>query len=185
MAFWFDGPVAAENRAAVVRVQEGARRIFPVAFRCLVPVDGRTVNGRIQSVESSETCRRTGHARPRSLDARPARRRGVGTREKRTAQPAGRDDRQFSLGRAAGHRDHRRRLAPRECSCRRRASPARDQFCGSPSTFREAQARAARVGRPQRRQDDVDASNGFGASHGRVADYENLFRNATSRSDGA
>jgi hypothetical protein len=91
VAFWFDGPVSSEELA----VQWSAfgkepKQIFPVAFRCLVPVDGRTVSGRIQSVESSESMPPEPEpvlpAETETLEARPARRRGVGTGEKRTAR---------------------------------------------------------------------------------------------------
>jgi hypothetical protein len=51
--FWFDEPAAPEVLSrqwkALGREPE---LVFPVEFRCLVPVDGRTVHGRIQGIES-------------------------------------------------------------------------------------------------------------------------------------
>ena len=55
VSFWFDAPVARETLASqwnALGRDPGA--IFPIAFRCLVPVDGRTVVGRITGVASSE-----------------------------------------------------------------------------------------------------------------------------------
>jgi hypothetical protein len=51
--FWFDGP----PRAEMLAKQQSAlgkepSKTFPVTFRCLVPVDGRTVSGRIENVAS-------------------------------------------------------------------------------------------------------------------------------------
>ena len=89
VAFWFDGPVSAEELARQWSAfGKEPKQIFPVAFRCLVAVDGRTVSRRIQSVESSESVSSepAPPLRPEALDARPSRRRGVGTGEKRTAR---------------------------------------------------------------------------------------------------
>ena len=51
--FWFDEPASPEILSrqwkALGREPE---RVFPVEFRCLVPVDGRTVSGLIQGIES-------------------------------------------------------------------------------------------------------------------------------------
>jgi hypothetical protein len=81
VAFWFDGPVApaALERQWKVLGREPAQ-IFPVAFRCLVPVDGRTVTGRIESIESSESLA------PRPSAGTRGRRSGIGTSETRTAR---------------------------------------------------------------------------------------------------
>jgi len=52
--FWFDGP--AEPATLSVQWKALGRQpgdIFPVAYRCLVPVDGRTVSGKIDGVVSS------------------------------------------------------------------------------------------------------------------------------------
>jgi hypothetical protein len=55
VSFWFDGPAAPEMLSNQWRaLGKEPREIFPVAFRCLVPVDDRTVSGRIESVESSQ-----------------------------------------------------------------------------------------------------------------------------------
>ena len=52
--FWFDGPIAQEVLAVQWSVLgKQAEEVFPVRFRCLVPVDGRTVTGVIVNVESS------------------------------------------------------------------------------------------------------------------------------------
>jgi hypothetical protein len=54
ISFWFDGPASPEALEAQWRaLGKRCEDIFPVAFRCLVPVDGRTVSGRIAGVESS------------------------------------------------------------------------------------------------------------------------------------
>jgi hypothetical protein len=55
VSFWFDGPAAPEilSRQWSALGRE-PRDIFPVVFRCLVLVDGRTVGGRIEGVESSQ-----------------------------------------------------------------------------------------------------------------------------------
>jgi hypothetical protein len=87
VAFWFDGPVSAEELSEQWRAfGKEPKQIFPVAFRCLVPVDGRTVSGRIKSVESSETLRPEPAIPIEEPESRPVRRRGVGTGEKRTAR---------------------------------------------------------------------------------------------------
>jgi hypothetical protein len=52
--FWFDGPAAPEVLSSQWKaLGKEPREVFPVAYRCLVPVDGRTVNGRIERVGSS------------------------------------------------------------------------------------------------------------------------------------
>jgi hypothetical protein len=54
VSFWFDGPAAPEVLSSQWKaLGKEPREIFPVAFRCLVPVDGRTVSGRIEGVGSS------------------------------------------------------------------------------------------------------------------------------------
>lgn len=89
VAFWFDGPVSAEELARQwAAFGKEPRQIFPVAFRCLVPVDGRTVNGRIAAIESSEEG--PPPASPPEAPHEDAKhvvsRRGIGTGEKRTAR---------------------------------------------------------------------------------------------------
>jgi PilZ domain-containing protein len=52
--FWFDGPAAPEALTHQWRaLGKEPKEIFPVGYRCLVPVDGRTVSGRIEGVGSS------------------------------------------------------------------------------------------------------------------------------------
>lgn len=97
--FWFDGPVAPqalESQWSVLGKEP--RDIFPVAFRCLVPVDGRTASGRITGVEVSQpltlpaeprdATARSSRSADRILTARPvgARRRGSATTGMRTAR---------------------------------------------------------------------------------------------------
>jgi hypothetical protein len=87
--FWFDGAVAPETLSTQWRAL-GKRKeeVFPVRFRCLVPVDGRFVEGTIPRVETSadsssvrgvasegagETPYRSGRPDGAVLSARPAR----------------------------------------------------------------------------------------------------------------
>ncbi len=52
--FWFDGVAAREVLAAQwSALGRREEEIFPVRFRCRIPVDGRTVDGVISSVETS------------------------------------------------------------------------------------------------------------------------------------
>ncbi len=52
--FWFDGPVAAEVLSAQwAALGKRADEVFPVQFRCRVPVDGREVAGVIPGIETS------------------------------------------------------------------------------------------------------------------------------------
>ena len=100
VSFWFEGPVAQDALAIQWRaLGKRPAEIFPVRFRCLVPVDGRTVSGRIDGVESS---RDTGTPSRSELKTRSARSEerlsatatapvesrlpGIGTAEKRTAR---------------------------------------------------------------------------------------------------
>ncbi|HEY1434692.1 MAG TPA: PilZ domain-containing protein [Thermoanaerobaculia bacterium] len=93
--FWTDGPVAPGELAARWRVlDKEPGQIFPASFRCLVPVDGRTVSGWIAGVESSrdltvairETpggpARTDGPAGPAALDRAPTARPVEARREK-------------------------------------------------------------------------------------------------------
>lgn len=53
--FWFDGPTSPDVLAIHRRaLGKEPREIFPVSFRCLVPVDGRTVCGRIDGIGSPQ-----------------------------------------------------------------------------------------------------------------------------------
>ena len=55
VTFWFDGPAAPEVLSRQWRaLGKEPGEIFPIAFRCLVPVDGRTVSGHIAGVQSSQ-----------------------------------------------------------------------------------------------------------------------------------
>ncbi|MEO8190929.1 MAG: PilZ domain-containing protein [Acidobacteriota bacterium] len=52
--FWFEGPVSPAALAGQwAYLGRGVEEIFPVGFRCLVPVDDRTVAGVISQVEHS------------------------------------------------------------------------------------------------------------------------------------
>ncbi len=104
VSFWFDGPALPEVLSSQWRaLGKEPRDIFPVTFRCLVPVDGRTVSGRIEGVESSRDLTSGSPAPTISEDtvaveegprgaarmptARPVQaRRGTGPIEKRTAR---------------------------------------------------------------------------------------------------
>ena len=99
VAFWFEAPTAPEALAAQWRaLEKEPDQIFPVLFRCLVPVDGRAVSGRIAGVESSQNLLSGGPpATPNDPDAagtnvrilttRPVQaRRDTGAVEKRTAR---------------------------------------------------------------------------------------------------
>jgi hypothetical protein len=99
VSFWFEAGV---SQAALARqwkaLGKQASEIFPITFQCRVPVDGRTVTGRIAGVESSQTL--TSGPAPaisdapgatdssgRILTARPVQaRRDTGAVEKRTAR---------------------------------------------------------------------------------------------------
>ncbi|MEP6802410.1 MAG: PilZ domain-containing protein [Acidobacteriota bacterium] len=52
--FWFEGPVSGEIlEKQWALLSRPAGEVFPVSFRCLVPVDGRAVTGSILRVEHS------------------------------------------------------------------------------------------------------------------------------------
>jgi hypothetical protein len=54
VSFWFEEPVSQEQRDHQWdRLGKPESAILPVTFRCLVPVDGRTVTGRIDRIESA------------------------------------------------------------------------------------------------------------------------------------
>jgi hypothetical protein len=54
VCFWFDGPASPETLIRQWKlIGKEPKNVFPVAFRCLVPVDGRTVAGHIEAVASS------------------------------------------------------------------------------------------------------------------------------------
>lgn len=65
VSFWFDGPIAQEVLAAQWNaLGKRPEEVFPVQFRCLVPVAGRTVTGVIPHVESSAETFCSGNAGP-------------------------------------------------------------------------------------------------------------------------
>jgi len=82
VAFWFDKPpspaVLAKQWAVL---DKDPKQIFPVAYRCRVPVDGQTVEGRIDGVASSDEPLAPADDQPTA-----SRRRGVGSSETRTVR---------------------------------------------------------------------------------------------------
>lgn len=53
--FWFEGAVAPEFLSSqwnILGARDGDEEVFPVRFRCLVPVDGQVVTGVISGVET-------------------------------------------------------------------------------------------------------------------------------------
>ena len=94
VSFWFEKPAAPQTLEEQWKaLGKNENEIFPVGFQCLVPVDGRTIRGRISGVEfSSEVSPPAagpppGGEKPRVPGARPvtARHRG-GIAERRTAR---------------------------------------------------------------------------------------------------
>ncbi len=82
VVFWFEQPPTAESLASQwAALGRGPKQIFPATFRCLVPVDGQTVRGRIAGVAFPEEPRA---AAKKSAD--PMRRPGIGAAETRTAR---------------------------------------------------------------------------------------------------
>lgn len=52
--FWFEGPLSAETLAAQwAALGRGGADVFPLTFRCPIPVDGRIVTGVIPQIEFS------------------------------------------------------------------------------------------------------------------------------------
>jgi hypothetical protein len=100
VSFWFDGPATPDLLSNHARVLgKDPHGIFPVTFRCLVPVDGRTVSGRIDGFGSPVNLASKAPAPviledtvdadggPRVPAARPIQpRRDTGPVEKRTAR---------------------------------------------------------------------------------------------------
>ena len=99
VSFWFDTPAPPELLESLLKaLGKDPGEIFPVTFRCLVPVDGRTVSGRIAGFESSQDLRsggsppmagdaETADLSSQTLTARPVQaRRDTGAVEKRTAR---------------------------------------------------------------------------------------------------
>lgn len=80
VAFWFDEPPSPEVLAKQWRaLGKDPGAIFPVALRCLVPVDGHTLRGRIDRIESSKEV-------PQPSSGSHPRRRAIGTSETRTGR---------------------------------------------------------------------------------------------------
>jgi len=98
--FWFDGPAMPATLSNQWKaLGKLPHEIFPVTYRCLVPVDGRTVSGRVDAVVSSRDLTSEMPAAPapgepgvsaaeaRVPTARPVQpRRDTGPVEKRTAR---------------------------------------------------------------------------------------------------
>jgi hypothetical protein len=86
VAFWFDGSVSAEKLAKQWRaLAKKPEQIFPVSFRCLVPVDGQTIDGRIERVETSQDLAPPPPAPSNAWPPVP-RRPGIGTSETRVTR---------------------------------------------------------------------------------------------------
>jgi hypothetical protein len=84
VAFWFDEPPAPEAISAQWRaLAREPSTIFPIAFRCLVPVDDRMITGRIEGVEFPYE---PTAAPTRSATPVPVRRGRIGKRETRTVR---------------------------------------------------------------------------------------------------
>jgi hypothetical protein len=84
VAFWFDEPPAPEAISAQWKaLAKEPSAIFPIGFRCLVPVDDRMVKGRIDGVEFPYE---PAIAPARSERRPPARRGAIGRRETRTVR---------------------------------------------------------------------------------------------------
>ena len=112
VSFWFDQPVSQETIGEQwAALGKEPADIFPISFHCLVPVDGRTVSGRIDGVAPSQPApaepaaegiaiqpgpppeprdfdAATTRSADRMLTARPvgARRKGMGPVDTRTAR---------------------------------------------------------------------------------------------------
>jgi len=84
VSFWFDEPPSREAISEQWRaLAKEPSAIFPIAFRCLVPVDDRMVKGRIDGVEFPYE---PAVAPPRNEPLAPARRGRIGKRETRTVR---------------------------------------------------------------------------------------------------
>ncbi len=82
VAFWFEeqpSPDVLQRQWAALGKEPG--KIFPVSFHCLVPVDGRSVRGRIDGVEFSNDL-----LDAPAGDAAAPRRRAIGSGETRAAR---------------------------------------------------------------------------------------------------
>ena len=86
VSFWFDDPPAEQILSEQWRaLAKEHASIFPIAFRCLVPVDERIVSGRIDRVEFPRE--EPASAAAAKSDPPPAKRRGkIGTQQTRTVR---------------------------------------------------------------------------------------------------
>jgi hypothetical protein len=97
VAFWFERAIAPEALEEQWRaLGKSEKEIFPVGFRCQIPVDGRTVTGQIPGVEfsrdgtaapvvSTEPSKKAGAPRPPAARPVTARKRG-GVADRRVAR---------------------------------------------------------------------------------------------------
>jgi PilZ domain len=84
VSFWFDEPPPAQALSEQWKaLAKEHAAIFPIAFRCLVPVDDRMVSGRIDRVEFP---REPAAAAPRSDPPASPRRGVIGTKQTRTVR---------------------------------------------------------------------------------------------------
>jgi hypothetical protein len=115
VAFWFDRPAPPEVLSSQWRaLGKEPGDIFPVTFRCLVPVDGRTVTGRIAAIQSSQDLMSAWPAVAISKEAEPSERPDTTVRRCRspdsmlTARPVEAPRKDIGTG---GKRTARRRKA--------------------------------------------------------------------------
>ncbi len=85
VSFWFEDAPDADTLAGQWKaLHKEPKNIFPIAYRCLVPVDGQTRSGRIDAVASSDAVEA-----PKKGDGNvppPKRRRGIGVSATRTTR---------------------------------------------------------------------------------------------------
>lgn len=83
VAFWFDEPPSPATLSKQwAALGKEPKAIFPVAFHCLIPVDGQTVRGRIDGVEFFDEAPEG----PTNDSPSSSRRRGIGSGEIRTGR---------------------------------------------------------------------------------------------------
>jgi hypothetical protein len=85
VSFWFEAAPPPEKLAAQWKaLGRDPKDIFPIAYRCLVPVDGQTLSGRIDGVQAADDApapkKNEGNSAP------PPRRRGIGLSATRTTR---------------------------------------------------------------------------------------------------
>ena len=88
VAFWFEQRPTPETLTKQWQsLGKEPAQVFPVAFRCLVPVDGQTLSGRIERIEYSNETPTSAHAAAKELrEPPPVRRRTIGSGDTRTAR---------------------------------------------------------------------------------------------------